>query len=210
MAEQNVEQTSVKGEEAADLEWLQQFQVQHREWRLRNFGEPKSHQPLLGMIEELGELEDGKEQREAELGDVLIAEEVDAIGDILVYAVDLCGSRTWSMAVLWSQRTQSLTRPMISSMAPGYKTWPQYMRKLAHHQLKGEQNIRGGLDHHEEQLRIVLREIFGALEAYYRNHAGAAGGQVLSVVRAVWAKVQQRDWVNNPNTAHEVADAAGE
>lgn len=73
---------------------LTQMQAEHREWAERNFGIGRpSWQPLLGALEELGEL------AHAHLKDVQgirgtsddhRAAKIDAVADVIIYLTDYC------------------------------------------------------------------------------------------------------------------------
>lgn len=72
---------------------LSDWQGDVREWSTRNFGNVPSWQPLLGIGEELGELNHA--HLKAVQGIRGTAEEhraaqVDAVGDILIYLLDYC------------------------------------------------------------------------------------------------------------------------
>lgn len=72
---------------------LNEIQQQHREWQLRNFGEHPAWHPLLGVGEEVGELQHAFLKREQgirgtkEEHDAAIR---DAVADILIYLCDFC------------------------------------------------------------------------------------------------------------------------
>jgi len=73
---------------------LHQLQAEVTAWSQRNFPNNKPYHPLLGAMEELGELthahlklEQGIRGSESELK----AAKIDAIGDIIIYLADYCG-----------------------------------------------------------------------------------------------------------------------
>ena len=69
------------------------LQQEHREWSARNFPNKKHHEPLLGVMEEVGELAHahlkaaqgirGTEEEHSEKAK-------DAIGDIVIFLSDYC------------------------------------------------------------------------------------------------------------------------
>jgi len=66
--------------------------------------------------------------------------------------------------------------------------------ELAHAQLKSEQKIRGDWkDHEEEALDAV-----GDISIYLMHWCNLMGYQLSEVIDMTWAKVKERDWVNNP------------
>lgn len=74
------------------------MQQEHRVWLQHNFPEQKPYQPLLGIMEEVGELAHAHlkaEQNIREAADCLIeprAMMVDAVGDIFVFLMSYCNS----------------------------------------------------------------------------------------------------------------------
>lgn len=80
---------------AIDLDLIQKEII---EWQTRNFGDgPPSH-PLLGMVEEIGELCHSVLKREQGIrgtAEEHIANERDSIGDLFVYALAYCAKRGW-------------------------------------------------------------------------------------------------------------------
>jgi NTP pyrophosphatase (non-canonical NTP hydrolase) len=181
---------------------LAAIQADQIEWSIRNFGQQPPHRPMLGIIEELCELE------EAQLGDAdetTEANVLDAVGDVAIYMLDYCGKRGWSMQELWNARAcpEWLDNFVMGDENDGSPYFAPFIRRLAHSQLKGEQNIRGGTGKHDGLLKATLSSVLwtleGICEAYYKR-------DFLRVLEDVWLKVRQRDWVNNPNTAHEVAE----
>lgn len=178
------------------------MQADQIEWSTRNFGQQPPHRPMLGIIEELCELE------EAQLGDAdetTEASVLDAVGDVSIYMLDYCGKRGWSMQELWDARAcpEWLDNFVMGDEDDGAPYFAPFIRRLAHSQLKGEQNIRGGTGKHDGILKATLSSVLwtleGICEAYYKRN-------FLRVMEDVWLKVRQRDWVSNPNTAHEVAE----
>lgn len=81
---------------------LPRFQYEVVEWADRNFGSVPRHLPLLGMVEEIGELahvvlkssqgirgmDDDQKRRAAEM---------DAIGDLVVFLANFCAKSGYSL-----------------------------------------------------------------------------------------------------------------
>lgn len=167
------------------MEQLDVIQAEQKEWSERNFGKQPAHRPLLGIIEELCEFEESGNREEM----------LDAIGDISIYMIDYCVKRDWSMQSIW----ESSKFIKIS-----YGSTYALVRWLAHSQLKGEQNIRGGSEVHDAKLRSMLEHVVFKVS----NTCQALDMSFVDVVQAVWDKVKQRNWVANPNTAHDVAGSS--
>jgi len=91
-------------EEFADTypsNYLQELQADHKAWADRNFPNREPLMPVLGVVEEVGELchallkgwqgiRGTKEQHEAGAK--------DAVGDIVIFLLDVCSQRGWSFA----------------------------------------------------------------------------------------------------------------
>lgn len=89
---------------------FQQLQAEVGTWAQRNFGDTPAYRPLLGAVEEVGEL--AHAHLKAEQGIRGTAEEheaagKDAVGDIIIYLADYCGRRNWDMQqiveTVWAQ-----------------------------------------------------------------------------------------------------------
>lgn len=191
---------------------LDAVQADQIEWSTRNFGQQPPHRPMLGIIEEMCELEEaqmlaGDIGKEAADSVTLSSDaELDAIGDIAIYMLDYCGKRGWRMQELWDARAypEWLADFTFGDDNDGMPYFAPFIRRLAHSQLKGEQNIRGGQTKHDEVLRATLSSVLWLLDnlatVYHQRN-------FLRILEDVWLKVRQRDWVNNPNNAHEVAES---
>ncbi len=79
---------------------LRKIQAKHWEWAKKNFGKPPAHQPLLGALEELGEL--AHSHIKAEQGIRGSKEDhdaagIDAVADILLFLMQYCSIKGWDM-----------------------------------------------------------------------------------------------------------------
>lgn len=88
---------------------LEIFQEQVGLWAYENFGKPQgksraqhdlidTNDPLMGMVEELGELHHAilKRKQMIRVGENHDGKERDAIGDLLIYCLDYCSRRGFS------------------------------------------------------------------------------------------------------------------
>lgn len=175
-----------------DFDTIQAEQVA---WSLKNFGEQPAYRPMLGIIEELRELEDADNDE----NDVEVE---DALGDVAIYMLDYCGKRGWRMQALWDVRVcpEWLEEYTVSEYGMPYVS--PFIKRLSHSQLKGEQNIRGGAEKHDQVLMGTLSSVLWLLDEV----AKAADKDFPSILTGVWAKVSKRDWKANPDTAHTVAE----
>jgi NTP pyrophosphatase (non-canonical NTP hydrolase) len=77
---------------------IRELQREHKLWLDYNFPKQKAHQPLLGLVEEVGELahahlkfEQGIREGTETLQEIL-ALKADAVGDIFIYLMSYCNS----------------------------------------------------------------------------------------------------------------------
>ena len=79
---------------------LNELQLQSSVWTKSNFGKHPSYQPLLGVVEEVGELAHAHLKNEQGIRgtpDEHRAAKIDAIGDIIIYLVDYCNQEDISI-----------------------------------------------------------------------------------------------------------------
>ena len=79
---------------------LRRIQREQKTWATRNFGYVPPWQPLIGVVEELGELAHShlKEVQNIRTNEDHIAKGQDAVGDIVIYLIDYCNRRDWDFA----------------------------------------------------------------------------------------------------------------
>lgn len=78
---------------------LAQLQNELRPWVQHNFPDRPAHQPLLGVMEELGELAHShlKEEQRIRVSENHVRKIKDAIGDICIFLADYCNARGFDM-----------------------------------------------------------------------------------------------------------------
>lgn len=168
-----------------DPEMLEILQAEAAAWTLRNFPDQPAYHPLLGMVEELGELLEAVEA--ANFGAVH-----DAFADILIFAANLCTHCDLSVATIWENRLDALppthaVAPVSLAPSPAIPALTIAMGKVAHHRLKYEQGIRGNAQDHLNGLANALAHLFVAVDALLPN--------VVPVAFKVWREeVQPRNW----------------
>lgn len=73
--------------------FLMRLQREVGVWSRKNFGKQSSHRPLLGAVEEIGELCHAHlkgEQRIRHTPDEIRAMRIDAVADVVIYLADYC------------------------------------------------------------------------------------------------------------------------
>ena len=178
---------------------LFEMQEAQRAWAKENFGVQTPIQMLMGILGELGEFGELAANYVMSDTDALI----DAIGDVGIYLMNYCNLKGWLLSVL------------MEHMAPPPKQgdpWDimYYVRWLPHHQLKGDQNIRGGTGYHDARMQVVLSSMLWQLNEVAKL-LGARGDPATGATTffeclcKTWSKVSKRDWVLHPNDAHVIA-----
>jgi NTP pyrophosphatase (non-canonical NTP hydrolase) len=157
---------------AARLTTLQLEQVA---WVEHNFGKRGAHQPLQGLVEELGELDEALRRNDAE-------EIADSLADAMIYSADLCSAHGWDLGEVWVNKRPSDTYSLL--------VW---VGKLNHYLLKHEQGIRGA---RLEDAQHALRVIVWILDTIARGH----DIDLVAVTWETWCKVRERDWKKHPGT----------
>jgi len=83
---------------------LSQLQREHKRWLEHNFPSQKSHDALLGLIEEVGELAHAHLKHEQGIRDMTEVEyriqAADAIGDIVIYLASYCNTNEFSLPLI--------------------------------------------------------------------------------------------------------------
>lgn len=85
---------------------LEHLQAKLDAWAIENFGEGRpSYHPLLGAVEELGELAHAhlKQEQGIRVNEDHEANARDAVGDVVMYLLDYCNTRGWSIAEIISE-----------------------------------------------------------------------------------------------------------
>jgi len=176
--------------EDPDMAFFRRLQLEVGAWSQKNFGEQGAYRPLLGIFEELSELWSAMETG-------LRSEALDAIGDITIYMADYFHRRGWRMDVVWDRRARDENGRSSPQMV-------FLIGRLAHSHLKGEQGIRGKAEKHDRTVQAMLGRVLQLADGCSR----LLGADYIEIVKEVWSKVSKRNWVENPDTAHEVVEAA--
>lgn len=156
-------------------ETWQTIQDEQRDWSLRNFGEQSPSIPLLGMIEELGELSTADP-----------ADAIDAIGDTIIYLSDYCTRRGLSL--------YDVVQQAVTVKWPSYRSLIGHLGTLCHAYVKIEQGIRSNEKLQEQEVQ-ALSDIVGWLKGLVDDDLS-----FLLAVEGTWSQVKNRDWKQNPET----------
>jgi NTP pyrophosphatase (non-canonical NTP hydrolase) len=161
---------------------LKELQDEQVPWVKHNFGDRESWQPVLGIIEEMGELDKALYEGDRE-------EILDSIADVMIYMADYCSAMGFDVEEQWRLRRQNHNYSLM-----------EWAGQLAHYHLKMQQGIRGDTRQHRIDIQIVLQILVGVVDAY----AVAQGTTAETLAFDTWQKVKQRDWKKYPRTGVEV------
>jgi NTP pyrophosphatase (non-canonical NTP hydrolase) len=90
---------------------LGQLQEEHAQWLIHNFPAQQGHEPLLGAMEELGELAHTHLKYDQNIRgytlDLYREKAADAVGDIVIYLASYCTANGFSLddCVTWTWET---------------------------------------------------------------------------------------------------------
>lgn len=152
-------------------------------WAARNFPSKETddrYNPLLGIVEELGELSQAVVNKDKEAIR-------DALADITIYMADyayrnqlVLGARGHTVAF----GGESYILPLTTTVG-----------KLCHHHLKQKQGIRGTAEEHQIKKQWCIDQLLSQLEMVC---AFTLDQSLVYVVTEVWrGVVSKRDWVEN-------------
>lgn len=180
------------------MEIWRRLQTEHATWAFRNFGVRAHHQPLLGMVEELGELNDA-------LGSTINLEDgtetgahryregiIDAMADTIIFMMDFCTGHQWSLQDLLDNR--ALRDLDATELSRGYLS---LVGALCHAQLKQEQGIRGSAAEHNAKMQLLVVRIFTKIERMALRHNINLAAETAIIWDTV---VSKRDFTKNKQT----------
>ena len=158
---------------------LSEIQAELKVWTIYNFGKQESIIPIMGMIEELGELTHAhlKELQGIRKSDFL-ADKKDAIADIIIYLLNYfnCGNKI-IIDIFYSERyCYESTNSIILKLSERIST------------LGREYDL--GL-----KINIIISEdIIQLLFDYSNKH----NFDLLTIINETWEQVKLRDWKKYP------------
>lgn len=172
------------------------FQAAVMKWTGHNFPRAQKHQPLLGIMEEIGELVEALEKSRGKPGDavVLSPEVEDAVGDTMVFLAHFSGMNGFSL-IQCSAKQRDRFAMMLHPQLNIRNELMKAVGKLAHAYLKDEQGIR-----RNEKHRDNMMEQIGCIVDLLSQLCGNEGQGLLDATAKAWNEVKDRDWVKYPKT----------
>lgn len=156
------------------------LQREQAEWCDRNFGKRQPHQPVLGLVEEWGEMLEAIRDGKQDAVD-------DAIADLAIFGSDVATSFDFELSAIVQEADMSdIPYHDVTTHVP------IALGKIAHHLLKFQQGIRGTPELHLAKIREGLVSVFIAL--FFLAKTSSAGKTLEQLTGEVWEKVRARDW----------------
>jgi hypothetical protein len=179
-------------EEKAEFDF-NRFAAEVAIWSEKNFG-PKTniakgykypHQPLLGIIEEFGELCIAVDNLNTYGIQAKKDNFIDAVGDTVIYITDYCNQLNLNLdTIILNAHNYKCEEDLNTLIILGC---------LCHNHLKMEQCIRGTTEEHLFAITEDLVNLFYLLK-YICNEQFISFDEC---VKVTWEKVQKRDWTKN-------------
>lgn len=166
------------------------FQGEVVKWAAHSFPRAQLHEPLLGVVEEIGELYEAFYLQNSSKAPVIKESEIDdAVGDIMIFLAHYCGLNGYDIMDCvdkYGREQEAMFAPFALSdvvMAAG---------RLCQAHLKSAQGVRG--NRHAEAAKRYVGHIVGAL----RILCELQKQDLTEVIGDVWSEVKKRDWKKFP------------
>lgn len=166
---------------------LKQLQEEMKEWQDHNFPDRQSWTPLMGMVEEFGEILEEKPLIPA----ILNYNQLDGVADMLIFLSDYCNAKGFSYQELWDGRKPE--KEYLVVLPDSVPTISILLGRLCHSHIKCEQGIRASEEQHLEDLKRNIQFLIYELIRLVPGEQNT-----LKLMEEVWSKVKQRDWKKNP------------
>lgn len=169
------------------------FQESVGEWAEENFGNQSKINPFIGTAEERAELAEHLLTNEFEPGS---EEEIDAIGDILVFFADYCYRHNISYEKAAEKRNDIQLYTDCETLEDFCVETVISRGNQAYSLLKQDQGIREEREGVGEKADIeTLAHTLRAIETFAQNR----GYTLHEAIDEAWSEVQVREWDSNYN-----------
>lgn len=178
------------------MKTLKQIQEEHKTWAAKNFPNSKSDHPLLGVIEELGELCHAQLKEEQEIRTPPEGWQVhkkDAVGDIMIYLIDYCNKEGLAVTESRQGDYDEYGLPLSTLLFDvAYFVGQLCNQHVIGVHIQSEEELKADQNHSVCNIVTAL--------SYYCLHMNV---DLLSVLNETWEKVSKRDWSKDPTTGGE-------
>jgi len=170
-----------------------QWQEEVSAWSRHNFGEQTAERPLLGMIEELGELAHPvlKQAQGIRVNEHRREQVIDAVGDLVIYSLDFCGRAGYDAAEAYQ------TAWDMRDLLHEFKLTDQFQCMFGAAAAIGKiarLHMRCNAD--KDNYMITMSHL-GLLYIHLQKFCGFMMIDFTDCVAQTWSKVKARDWTQN-------------
>lgn len=162
-----------------EMDLLRVLHCENKKWVEKNFSNRAKHHPFLGIIEELGELDEAKTSEEID----------DAVGDTMIFTADFCTAQDLPFVELWKLARMTKVEEWSELAVIG---------RFSHALLKRDQKIRGSAQAHTEAIVAGVVNVFHVLMGTYiallNTSQLEAGKLVVESTQRAWEHVRDRVW----------------
>jgi hypothetical protein len=182
-------ETEQKKESKTSMEEANELLLNITNWQTKNFPNATMEEPLLGMIEEIGEIIESNS----------FADQMDGVADFMIFTIHYCHILSlfndeffqykFKKALISPCRATKEQKNLINVYLP--------CSKLCHETLKEKQGIRPDT----ERINKIKEEILTAMENLnvFFNHTVVPSMSLYKAVQSVFSKViSERDWIRYP------------
>ncbi len=178
---------------------IKQFQEEQKAWVAHNFPTRPNYQPLLGLIEETGELSHHvlkMQQKIRGTAEEHLAEIQDAVADLVVFHSDYCTAMGWELRALLAYDTfhEVQTYSRIDTSLAG---WQDHVFSIS----KAVNDI--------VMAHVQMDILKGRTASVVFVHTLACfckecGWSLQELLEETWAKVKKRDWRAKQRSENEL------
>ena len=165
---------------------LQKLQTEQSVWQEKNFAATGPLHLALGVVEELGELQDEL------LGTMSHEGITDAIGDAYVFMAGYCSKADIDIVECLDMLPDDTHRS--NSWRGSFHSAFGAVSSLAHYTLKSSQGIR---KFDIKDLKLTIGIILYNLKKIWEWYNPSELEKFPEAIDGIWAKVSKRDWVKN-------------
>jgi NTP pyrophosphatase (non-canonical NTP hydrolase) len=166
-------------------------------WARKNFGPCQTRWPLLGIVEETGELVHSQLKQEQNIRgsyEEHEAKKKDAIGDLTIYLFEYCSCMEWTVVDLLVEEETTL-HALQEHTEDSEPVWDCLGKivPLVHDKNNNGDNVLA----QEDVVQILLN-----LAIFCRQRAWS----LQELVETTWLRVSQRDWTKNKTDGGDTVD----
>ena len=181
---------------------LKQLQEEMIPWQAHNFPNRTAREPLLGLVEELGELAHAQLKGAQSIrytAEEIRAKKADAVADIIVFLADYCNASDLNM---WNNFSDgpNVTLAHIEVFATKVGTYKDSIDTIFKIQ---SDMARVLVDFQGEVPHAITLDSIRWLLMHLCAYCVMEGLDAQAELELTWSKVKQRDWQKHPTDANK-------